>query len=173
MILTMAKYHENLLKDSPLSLLSVVKCFSSLETKMILKAPNETFLRITRYLFCLWCNISSWYSMISKETSFFSPCFVKCIYLHSSDRKLHNIDFWERTVRDALPEWILQQIQKWPNCTSKNCSFSYSVFHHHGKWKTPSNKLTKSMINPQSRQPTFLTKLELNEWIPTGHGIKN
>ena len=49
MILTRAKYHENLLKDSPLSLLSVVKFFSSLETKMILKTPNETFLRITRY----------------------------------------------------------------------------------------------------------------------------
>ena len=42
------EYHENLLKDSPLSLHSVEKIFSSLETKMILKAPNETFLKITR-----------------------------------------------------------------------------------------------------------------------------
>ena len=49
MILTMTKYHENLLRDSPLSLLFIVKMFSSLETKMVLKTPNETFLRITRY----------------------------------------------------------------------------------------------------------------------------
>ena len=49
MILTMTKYHENLLRDSPLSLLSVVKFLSSLETKKVLKIPNETFLRITRY----------------------------------------------------------------------------------------------------------------------------
>ena len=49
MILTMAKYHENLHRDSTLSLLSMVKFFSSLETKMIQKIPNETLLRITRY----------------------------------------------------------------------------------------------------------------------------
>ena len=49
MILTMTKYHENLLRDSHLSLLSVVKLFSSLETKQVLKIRNETFLRITRY----------------------------------------------------------------------------------------------------------------------------
>ena len=49
MILTMTKYHENLLRDSPLSLLFIVKFFSSLETMMALKIPNETFLRITRY----------------------------------------------------------------------------------------------------------------------------
>ena len=47
MILTMAKHHENLLRDSPLSLLSIVNFFSSLKTKMVLKIPNETFLRIT------------------------------------------------------------------------------------------------------------------------------
>jgi len=45
----MAKYHENLLKDSTLALPFMVKFFSSLETMMILKMPNETFLRITRY----------------------------------------------------------------------------------------------------------------------------
>ena len=50
MILTMTKYHENLLRDSPLSLLSIVKFSFSLETNMILKIPNETFLKITRYL---------------------------------------------------------------------------------------------------------------------------
>ena len=49
MILTMAIYHENLLKDSLISLFFMVKLFSLLETKMILKMPNETFLRITRY----------------------------------------------------------------------------------------------------------------------------
>ena len=49
MILTMTRYHENLLRDDPLSLLSVVNSFSSLETKMILKIPNETLLRITLY----------------------------------------------------------------------------------------------------------------------------
>ena len=35
MILTMTKYHENSLKDSPLSLLSMVSLFSSLETHII------------------------------------------------------------------------------------------------------------------------------------------
>ena len=50
MILMMAKYHEILLLDSPLSSLSIVKFLSSMETKMILKTPNETLLRITRYL---------------------------------------------------------------------------------------------------------------------------
>ena len=49
MILTIAKYDENLLKDSTLSLLFIVKFFSPLETLMILKTPNETFLRITWY----------------------------------------------------------------------------------------------------------------------------
>ena len=39
MILTMTKYHKNLLRDSPLSLLFIVKLFSSLETKMVLKIP--------------------------------------------------------------------------------------------------------------------------------------
>ena len=48
-ILTIAKYHENLLKDSTLSLLFIVKFFSFLKTKMILKTPNETFLKITQY----------------------------------------------------------------------------------------------------------------------------
>ena len=47
----MTKYHENLLKVSPLYLLSMVKFLSSLETKIVLKVPNETFLRITRYIF--------------------------------------------------------------------------------------------------------------------------
>ena len=49
MILTMAKYHENLSRDSPLPLLVIVKLFPSLETKMILKMPIKTFLRITQY----------------------------------------------------------------------------------------------------------------------------
>ena len=40
MILTLTKYHQNLLRDCPLSLLSMVKLFSSLETKMIVKLPN-------------------------------------------------------------------------------------------------------------------------------------
>jgi len=50
MILTMTKYHENLLSDSPLSLLFIAKFFSSLETKMVLKTLNKTFLRITLYM---------------------------------------------------------------------------------------------------------------------------
>ena len=49
MILTIAKYHESLLKDSTLSLLSVVEFFTSSESKTILKLSNETFLKITRY----------------------------------------------------------------------------------------------------------------------------
>ena len=58
MILIMTKYHENLLNDSPLSLLSVVKFFSSLETKMIIKIPNETFFRITRYQCITQCKFA-------------------------------------------------------------------------------------------------------------------
>ena len=54
MILTMTKYHENLLNDSPLSLFSTVNFFPPLKTDMILKRPNETFLRITRYLLCFY-----------------------------------------------------------------------------------------------------------------------
>ena len=50
MILTLAECHENLHRGSPLSLLSMVKFVSCLETMMILKIPNETILRITRYL---------------------------------------------------------------------------------------------------------------------------
>ena len=46
----MTKYPENLLRDSPLSLLFIVKFFSSLESKTVLKIPNETFLRITLYI---------------------------------------------------------------------------------------------------------------------------
>ena len=49
MILTMTKYHEHLLKESTLSLLSMVKFFSSSETKIILKIPSKSFLRITQY----------------------------------------------------------------------------------------------------------------------------
>ena len=45
----MTNYHENLLRDSPLSLHTMVKFISSLETKKVLKLPNETFLKITRY----------------------------------------------------------------------------------------------------------------------------
>ena len=50
MILTMTKYHVNLPRDSPLSLLFIVKVFSSFETKLVLKISNETFSRITRFL---------------------------------------------------------------------------------------------------------------------------
>jgi len=49
MILTLNKYHENLLRESILSLPFIVKFLPTLETKMILTIPNETFLRITRY----------------------------------------------------------------------------------------------------------------------------
>ena len=51
MILTMTKYREHLLRDwdSSLSLPPTVKFFSSSETKMILKIPNEAFWRMTRY----------------------------------------------------------------------------------------------------------------------------
>ena len=45
MILTMTKYHGNLLRDGPMSLLFIVKFFSPLETKTVLKIPNETFLK--------------------------------------------------------------------------------------------------------------------------------
>ena len=42
MILTMAKYYENLLKDSTLALLFIVKFFSSLQTMNILKMPDNS-----------------------------------------------------------------------------------------------------------------------------------
>jgi len=51
MILTMTKYHENLLSNCPLSLLFIVKFFSSLESKMVLKIPNKPFLRIIQNSF--------------------------------------------------------------------------------------------------------------------------
>ena len=54
MILTMTKYHGNLVRDSSLSLLAIVKFFSSLETKMILKIPNKSFLKITQYMEPKW-----------------------------------------------------------------------------------------------------------------------
>ena len=47
MILTMTDYHENLF------LLSIARIFPSLETKMILKIPNDTFFRETRYMYPL------------------------------------------------------------------------------------------------------------------------
>ena len=58
MILTMAKYYGNLLRDSTLSLLFIVKFFSSLKIKMILKMPHETFLRITRYIRSFFLSLS-------------------------------------------------------------------------------------------------------------------
>ena len=78
MILTMTKYHENLLRYSPLSLLFVVRIFSSLETNMVPKIPNETFFRITRYLcsqslgilvsiFSLFFSSDWWLSRISVD----------------------------------------------------------------------------------------------------------
>ena len=59
-ILTKSEYHENLLSDNPLSLLSMVIFFSFLKTKMIQKIPNETLLRITRYFLPRpWMRISN------------------------------------------------------------------------------------------------------------------
>ena len=49
MILIMTKYHKNSLRDKPLSLIFIVKSLSSLKTKKVLKIPNGTFLKITRY----------------------------------------------------------------------------------------------------------------------------
>ena len=64
MILTVAKFQENLLRDSTLSLLFRVKFFSSLETKMILKIQNETFLGITRYRYLIRSKRSLQYNYI-------------------------------------------------------------------------------------------------------------
>ena len=60
MILMMTKYDENLLCDNTLSLLSIVKIFSSLETKMIQQVPNKNVLRITQYI-CMSA-LSAWVS---------------------------------------------------------------------------------------------------------------
>ena len=64
MVLMMAKYHEILLLDSPLSLLSIMKFFSYLDTTMILKIPNETFLRITRYLLQIFQKLTEFFFQI-------------------------------------------------------------------------------------------------------------
>ena len=48
MILAMTKYHENLLKDSTLSLLSIVNFFPPLGNQDNSKDTTETLLTITR-----------------------------------------------------------------------------------------------------------------------------
>ena len=81
MTLTMAKYYENLIRDSPLSLLFIVKFFASLETKMILKMPNETFLRITRYLVECITFYNKWLVTTRFSTQFYKDaCYVMCQY---------------------------------------------------------------------------------------------
>merc|ERR1711989_110701 len=71
MILTLTKYHENLFRDSPLSLLFMVKFLSSLETKMVLKIPNKTFLRITRY-YALYTRYLHYTHSITAENHYWS-----------------------------------------------------------------------------------------------------
>ena len=72
----MAKHRVNLPRDSPLSLLSMVEFSSPLETNMILRITNETFLRITRYLSMKTLGISclalsaDWTVRSVKETTF-------------------------------------------------------------------------------------------------------
>ena len=60
----MTKSHENVLRESPLSLPPIVKFFSSnadffssleLETKIIPQGPNEIFLRITLCMIDVSC----------------------------------------------------------------------------------------------------------------------
>ena len=75
MILTMAKCHENLLKESILSLLFIVKFFFPSETKIILKMPNNPFLRIFRYfldsdLVCTELSQTKTFFCENKERSF-------------------------------------------------------------------------------------------------------
>ena len=50
----MAKYLENLLRDSTLPFISIAKKFLSLTGLIMLKIPNETFLRINQYLWHAW-----------------------------------------------------------------------------------------------------------------------
>ena len=50
MILTMTKHHDNLLRDSTLCLLFIVIFFFFLWNQDDYKIPNETLLRITRYI---------------------------------------------------------------------------------------------------------------------------
>ena len=87
MILTMTEKHENLLRDSPLSLLSTVKFFSSLETEMVLKMPNETFLKITRYLLIITGEHSIYEYMINSCCCCFSFHFPQL----SLNRHVHNL----------------------------------------------------------------------------------
>ena len=83
MILTMVKYHKNLLRDGLLPSLSIVKFFSSLETKMILKIPDETFLRITRYQIVMLQSITRWEELLDTLVEKVSAC--NTIFLEWSD----------------------------------------------------------------------------------------
>ena len=104
MILTTTKYHENLLRDSLLYLLFMVKFFSSLETKMVLKISNKTFLRITRYLLtCPWerGNQLLKMTMLERPTWHFSVAVHEYSALKSQlvTFKWWQISHWPKTTR--------------------------------------------------------------------------
>ena len=113
MILTTTKYHENLHRDSPLSLLSIVKYFFSLETKMNLKIRNETFLRITQYyqnyIYIYMCEYESYITV-----SF------KCSHPFYFLRKLHKIVPFHFFDIINIKKIILQQSLV-HNSAVKNC----------------------------------------------------
>ena len=69
----MTKYHKDLLRDSPLSSLSIVKLFSSFETTMILKTTNITFLRITLYIPSIRLSIRPWLASERSELASEKP----------------------------------------------------------------------------------------------------
>ena len=113
LILTMTKYHKNLLSDSPLSLIFIVNFFSSLETKTVLKIPNRTFLRITLYITAListndlsffsWFNASAVFSNFSKNI-FDSSALVPVGTIYEAPRfplfRVVNFTFtWMETVK--------------------------------------------------------------------------
>ena len=76
-----------------LSLLFIVKVFSPLETKKVLKIPNETFLRITRYL-CYGRTLGKGGKRTQKKheriVSFSLQATVSC-FLHSKSRTQNGV----------------------------------------------------------------------------------
>ena len=91
MVLTMTKYRENLLRDRSTVSLSIVNHFSSLETRMILKIPYETFLWFTQYYYGFF-EFHDSTAIMNKKFCFSwpltdSPASLRCC--HSVNHRIH------------------------------------------------------------------------------------
>ena len=109
MILIMTKYHENLLKDSPL--LFVVKFFSFLETKKVLKIQNETFLRITQYQLykkiVICCGTRYWQVSVPYHLRMITSFLVACL-LASEHLSCPRQEVWPKICTNVMSDpWML------------------------------------------------------------------